>query len=334
MTKPVISNNMERVARKLFTDQDAQRNFCEALIAESSKRTAVAWINEASNTPSFHVDSAEKPQWIPEWIDIVGAEEQPGISTEHQGGKIYCLDLSSVFALAPLFSLSANKVKDEINLVIDMCAAPGGKGIVSWRNFKPQLIVANEVMNKRTAALISNYKRCSIAPSMITSCDPGLLASLVSAVADLVIVDAPCSGQSLLVKGMPAPGAFHRATIALNERRQRRILANSASLVRPGGYLLYATCTFSIEENEKNMDWFCKTFPDFATVPVDTLADFSSPHGRGTSYRLFPQHGYGAGAFACLLKRSGEAGSMPINERVAQVVSSVRAMWSAEIATG
>lgn len=325
---------MERVARKLFIDQDAQKNFCEALIAESSKRTAIAWVGEASNAPSFSIDKNQKPQWIPDWIDIVGAEEQPGISTEHAGGKIYCLDLSSVFALAPLFSLSANEVKDEIGLVIDMCAAPGGKGIVSWRNFNPRLIVANEVMNKRTAALISNYKRCSIAPSMITSCDPGLLASLVSAVADLVIVDAPCSGQSLLVKGMPAPGAFHRATIALNERRQRRILANSASLVRPGGYLLYATCTFSIEENEKNMDWFCKTFPDFATVPVDTLADFSSPHGRGSSYRLFPQHGYGAGAFACLLKRSGEADSMHINERVAQVVSSVRAMWSAKIATG
>ncbi|MEG5173865.1 hypothetical protein [Microcoleus sp. B3-D7] len=73
--------------------------------------------------------------------------------------------------------------------------------------------------------------------------------------ANLVIVDAPCTGQSLLAKGDKAPGCFHHVTINSNANRQKRIFANSAKIVAPQGYLVYMTCTYSTAENEQVSEW-------------------------------------------------------------------------------
>jgi hypothetical protein len=103
----------------------------------------------------------------------------------------------------------------------------------------------------------------------------------------------------------------------MNERRQRRILAESAKTAAPGGYLLYSTCTFSPEENERNVEWFCKTFPEFSALSVAVLDSYRSPLSELPTYRLFPQHGYGAGAFCCLLRKQGmreESGTLTLHE--------------------
>lgn len=313
---------MERVARGVFEEQGEQEAFCDSLLRGDITRSAIAWLTERPTNSDVSVDAKQRPAWLAPWIDIASPNANPGKTEEHDSGRIYCLDLSSAFALTPIVML-----KDLKGVLLDMCASPGGKGIVSWRSMCPDFVIANEVIGKRTAALISNYNRCHISPAMVTSCDSGLLASLIPAVANVVIVDAPCSGQSLIVKGMSAPGAFHRATIAMNERRQRRILANSATLVHPGGYLLYSTCTFSVEENEKNVEWFCKTFPEFSSVSVSALDTFRSKLTSEYSYRLFPNDGFGAGAFCCLFKRDGEPASST-DERIREVTSKVRPVWS------
>ena len=316
-----VSKNMERVARGVFEDQGEQEAFCESLLRGDTTSSAIAWLTERPTNLNVAVVAEQRPEWLAPWIDLATPNTNPGKSEEHDSGMIYCLDLSSAFALTPIVMLNDLK-----GVLLDMCASPGGKGIVSWRSLSPDFVIANEVIGKRTAALISNYERCNITPAVVTSCDSGLLASLIPAVADVVIVDAPCSGQSLLVKGMSAPGAFHRATIAMNERRQRRILSNSATLVHPGGYLLYATCTFSVEENEKNVEWFCRTFPEFSSVSVSALDTFRSKVTSEYSYRLFPHDGFGAGAFCCLFKRDGERTSST-DERIEECTSKVRSVW-------
>jgi hypothetical protein len=134
-----------------------------------------------------------------------------------------------------------------------------------------------------------------------------VLARLVPAVADLVIVDAPCSGQSMLCSRGEAPGAFHPVTIAMNERRQRRILAQAAQLVADSGYLVYSTCTFAQAENEGNVEWLLDTFPDFTALTLETFQAYRSHLSDTACYRLWPQQGEGAGAFCAVLQRRAGA---------------------------
>ncbi len=289
---------MERVARALFASEDEALRFLDSLASESCARTAVAWLR---NRPSEQRPySAPKAPWLPEWIDVASSGERPGKTTEHLDGDIYCLDLSSTFAGAA-FSM----IQIPHPSIIDVCAAPGGKGILAYRYLQPSFIVANEAIRKRTAQLISNYKRCGLDPAIVVSYDPEDLSQRCGQYGDLVIVDAPCSGQSLVLKGMTAPGAFHQATIGMNERRQRRILAHSQALVAPGGYLLYSTCTFSQEENENNMLWLLRTFPEFQAIPIAPLSSYQSNLSEFPSYRLWPYQGFGAGSYCCLLRRQG-----------------------------
>lgn len=315
---PIPSRNVERVARQLFSSSEEMRAFLCALSEGGAAQTAVAWLRDEPTAKPFVC--AARPPWLPAWIDVAGTGERPGKGESHQRGDIYCLDLSSTFACA-----TCSEIAIDSPLVIDVCAAPGGKGILAYRYLKPSFTIANEVIRKRTAPLVSNYKRCLIDPAVVISYDPKDLAQRCEAAAHLVIVDAPCSGQSLVLKDKAAPGAFHPATISMNERRQRRILAHSQALVAQGGYLLYSTCTFSREENEDVVEWFLKSFPAFEAVSVAALAPFQSTLTSASCYRLWPQQGYGAGSFAALFRLPGESKSNP--EVVGELTANLWTVW-------
>jgi 16S rRNA C967 or C1407 C5-methylase (RsmB/RsmF family) len=294
------SRYVQKVAAALFSEGADQERFVEALTLGDGRITAVAWLRGESQGGLLRL--GERPEWLPQWIDVAADGERPGSLAAHQAGDFYCLDLSSAFACATL-----SEIATPISLIVDMCAAPGGKGIVARRYLSPTMLVGNEVIRKRTAQLISNYKRCSVDPALVTSCDPAVLSNAIPGSSDLVIVDAPCSGQSLVLKDHEAPGAFHPATISMNERRQRRILAHASAIVAPGGYLLYSTCTFSREENEDNVRWFLEKFPEFSPVCVAPLEHHQSHLIKVPCYRLWPYEGQGAGAFCALLRRADGA---------------------------
>lgn len=116
--------------------------------------------------------------------------------------------------------------------------------------------MSNEVIGKRTGMLISNLKRCHISPCVALSKDSSILAQLIPNSSNVVIVDAPCTGQSLLAKGGKAPGCFHPTAINKSANRQKRIIANSAQLVAPQGYLAYMTCTYSLKRTSKYVNGF------------------------------------------------------------------------------
>lgn len=300
--KVARSKNIERVVHRVLSDVAEREALFGALEHGDHGVRAVAWLR-SEPLDEIYERHSRRPEWLPSWIDVAADVERPGRSAAHDTGAFYLLDLSSTFAVAPLAGLQVAQSCIQAPVILDMCAAPGGKGILAWRYCNPQVVIANEVIRKRTAQLIANYQRCAIDPAIVCSCDPGLIATLVPGRLDLVIVDAPCSGQSLVLKGLAAPGAFHPATISMNERRQRRILANAALTVRPGGYLLYSTCTFSREENEDNVEWLCRKFPEFSALEVPALASYRSALSDVAAYRLFPHHGYGAGAFVALMRR-------------------------------
>jgi len=297
-----LSNHAQKIATKLFADLVEREAFLEKIIKGSSGSPSIAWLKDRPAETPF--EALTPFSWQPLWIDRVRVEDRVGKHALHESGAYYSLDISSVFSMVPVVETVA-----KIPCMIDMCASPGGKSVLAWRHASPEISVCNEVIRKRAAQLISNLKRCQIRPVVVTSRDTSIFSEAVPKAFPLVVVDAPCSGQSLVVRGMDSPGCWNPATINLNLKRQRRILANSASTVAKGGYLSYTTCTFSIEENEGVGEWFIKNFPDFSPVTVDRLSNYRSIYTDRAMYRLFPQHGEGAGAFTVLFKRDGEADS-------------------------
>jgi len=312
MTKEAApSASMLRLAQTLFSNSAEQESFLTALSSGEMARPAILSVRGEAPLSDVTSPTFASPPWMPVWVCVPQEDFRAGADPRHAEGDWYLLDLSSVFCAAPLREIAKTESGTPFRIVVDVCASPGGKAVAAWRTLSPELLIANEAINGRIPALISNIKRCRIDPCVIVGRDPARLALELGSCADVVVVDAPCSGQSLLVKGKNSPGGFHPATVNMNAKRQRRILANSGQIVRPGGHLLYSTCTFSRAENEGVVEWFLKKFPEFTACPVTLLGTHRSQQSTAPCYRLFPFEGFGAGGFTCLLKRSSDAKVVP-----------------------
>lgn len=297
MEKP--SNLLCKLAWRLFNEADSQEKFIDALMHPKLFHPCIIWCREKPDILPFAVETPLA--WQPSFVDRLSIGEKPGKHFLHESGYFYCLDFSSVLSASTLLA-----IESPVKIVVDMCAAPGGKSVFAWRYLQPELIICNEVIGKRMGMLISNIKRCHIEPSVAISQDSKVLAKKFYQTSDLVIVDAPCTGQSLLAKGGKAPGCFHPTAINKSAQRQKRIIANSAQMVAPKGYLAYMTCTYSTEENEKICEWLLERFPQFKPVPIPYLAGFQSHLTTMPCYRMWPQDGLGAGTFTALFQNTEE----------------------------
>jgi len=289
------SKLLVKFSQKLWADPEHQQQFISALTQPRSFSPCILWTKPRPEPAPFTVEPALP--WQAAFVDRLKIGEKPGQHSLHEAGYFYCLDFSSVFAATSLLS-----IETPVRLVVDMCASPGGKSIFAWTALQPDLLLSNEVIGKRIGALLSNLKRCQIQPAIVANLDPEVLAAEIPQTADVVLVDAPCTGQSLLAKGGKAPGCFHPVCINKNANRQKRIIANSARVVAPGGYLLYMTCAYSLEENEQVCEWFLEKFSQFQPIAVETLANYQSHLVKFPCYRMFPQYRLGAGAFTALLR--------------------------------
>ncbi|MEA5551608.1 RsmB/NOP family class I SAM-dependent RNA methyltransferase [Anabaena cylindrica UHCC 0172] len=297
MEKP--SNLLLKVSRRLFDNVDEQAKFIEALVNPKPFLPCILWCKNKPEDSPFMMENSIS--WQPNFVDRLHLGQKPGQHLLHQQGYFYCLDFSSVFAASILLTIDQS-----VPLVFDMCAAPGGKSVFAWQALQPDLLISNEVIGKRLGMLISNLKRCQIQPSGVVNRDSSILAEMFSLSSNLVLVDAPCTGQSLLAKGEKAPGCFHPTSINKSANRQKRIIANSGQMVAPQGYLSYMTCTYSPEENEQVCEWFLEKFPQFKAVEVNYLSQYQSHLSTIPCYRMFPQDGLGAGAFTALFQNADE----------------------------
>lgn len=299
-----MSKLLEKFSQRLWPELQQQQDFVSALTTPQPLNPCIAWLGERSESSPF-IQLSPLP-WQLRFVDRLGIDERPGKHPLHQQGAYYCLDFSSVFAASVL-----TVIDKEPKVVIDLCAAPGGKSILAWKILQPQLLLSNEVIGKRVGLLIDNLRRCRIHPVKVLSSDTQVLADNLSSGAEVVLVDAPCTGQSLLAKGGKAPGCFHPVSIKHNAKRQKRILANAAQLVAPGGYLAYMTCAFSEAENERVCVWFTRRFPQFVPQVIPLLKDFQSHLTDRPCYRMWPQSRLGAGAFTVLFRRAHEKFDCP-----------------------
>jgi 16S rRNA C967 or C1407 C5-methylase (RsmB/RsmF family) len=303
------SNLLVKLSRRLFENPDNQQQFIEALINPRPFNPCILWCQPKPDISPFPVEIPIS--WQPKFVDRLYLGEKPGKHPLHEQGYFYCLDFSSVFAASTLLT-----IPESMRLVFDMCGAPGGKSIFAWTALQPELIISNEVIGKRLGMLFSNLKRCGIRPSFVVNKDSSIFAEMLPLSCNLVIVDAPCTGQSLLAKSEKAPGCFHPTNINKCANRQKRIIANSAQIVAPQGYLAYMTCAYSPEENEQVCEWFLARFPYFQAVQISHLQEYQSHLTNIPCYRLFPQDRLGAGGFTVLFQNIDQGEGKQVDEEV------------------
>ena len=170
-------------------------------------------------------------------------------------------------------------------------------------------LVCNEINPKRAKILSRNIERMGVANALVTNEHPETLASRFSGFFDRVLVDAPCSGEGMFRKEEAAVTDWSQETVQMCARRQREILDSAARLVRPGGRLVYSTCTFAPEEDEETVAAFLEAHPEFTPEPVE--APWFVP-GENASYRMWPHKLLGEGHFAAVLRKTqGESGEVP-----------------------
>ncbi len=200
--------------------------------------------------------------------------------------------------------------------VLDLCAAPGGKATHIASLMRDQgLLVANDVHSRRARILSGNLERWGLTNTAILSETPQRCARRFPAFFDRVLVDAPCSGEGMFRRSESARAQWSRENVRGCARRQREILVSAARMVRPGGWLCYATCTFSPEENEEVVASFLCDHTEFEIVdpPRCPGLDRGHPEWVKTSQpleravRLWPHRASGEGHFVALMqRRSGE----------------------------
>ena len=144
--------------------------------------------------------------------------------------------------------------------ILDLCAAPGGKStlIASFLN-NDGLLVANEVIQSRSRILKENLTKWGYTNTMVTNNDPADFNRLPHFF-DVVVVDAPCSGEGMFRKDPTAREEWSEANVSLCAGRQKRIIHDVWSALKPGGYMIYSTCTFNAIENEGNVEWLMEEF--------------------------------------------------------------------------
>lgn len=251
----------------------------------------------------------ERIPWCPSAF-LLDGEEKPGRHPYHLAGLYYLQDPSAMAPAELLFSLPAR----EGERVLDLSAAPGGKTthLAALMGGKG-LLVANEIKHKRVGHLAQNVERWGAGNVVVTNESPEQLADHFGAFFDRVLVDAPCSGEGMFRKEKSARLDWSPEMVAGCAVRQGNILRVAAKLVRPGGYLLYSTCTFAPEENEGVLEEFLQAFPEFQVVALPQLQGFSQgrpewlANARAAlsgAVRLFPHRLNGEGHFACMLKRN------------------------------
>ncbi len=308
---PPPANAQGKLAAKLGLPPSRQQAFLQAVNGGKSGKTALVVTPSAPEDyqPPFPCEQTSYP-WVPGKVFILGGNDseisfKPGSHRDYLAGYYYPLDLSSVWETAGLSRLTSPQ------RVLDMCSAPGGKSVLLQTRRSPGLHIANEVHPKRLGILRNNLSRCGFDRIYTQRLRPDQWAEAAPLSFDLVLVDAPCSGQSLLAKGIENPGCFHPSVMKGNAKRQRSILHSSLKTLAPGGHLLYTTCTFSPEENEKTMAYILKRYDDMEATAVSPLESFQSPLVDFPCYRLLPDSGTGSGGFSCLLRKKGTGGILP-----------------------
>lgn len=225
----------------------------------------------------------------------------------HHAGMVYIQDPA---AMSPVASVN---IEPDWK-ILDLCAAPGGKSTQAAAGLDGGLLVSNEIVPSRCKILTGNIERLGIKNAVTTCADVKRLSGLFGEEFDLVIVDAPCSGEGMFRKDETAINEWSLQNVKLCAERQDEILSYAKDFVNEGGYLLYSTCTYSPEENEMCIDRFLSENKNFELVEVNESVKKATADGiffdgcktENISFcrRFYPHISKGEGQFIALLKKT------------------------------
>ncbi|MFR5602194.1 MAG: RsmB/NOP family class I SAM-dependent RNA methyltransferase, partial [Lachnospiraceae bacterium] len=233
-------------------------------------------------------------------------EYRPGKHPYHEAG-VYYIQEPSAMAVVELLDPQPGET------VLDLCAAPGGKSSHIGSRLRGRgLLVSNEIHPARAKILSQNMERMGFPNVIVTNEPADRLASVFPEFFDRIVVDAPCSGEGMFRKDENARGEWSPDHVVLCASRQREILDHAAGMLKPGGRLVYSTCTFSPEENEGSIGAFLDRHSDFMVEKVDGDWPFASgcpswiPDGRmelASTFRIWPHQAEGEGHYLAVLKK-------------------------------
>ena len=223
-------------------------------------------------------------------------ESNAGTTIAHEAGAFYLQEPAAMLPAAVMDPKPGESI-------LDLCAAPGGKSTQMGLRMKGEgLLISNDPIPARAAILSRNLERMGVPNSIVTCAYPQSLTDRWADSFDGVLVDAPCSGEGMFRRLPESRAEWTMEKAAGCAARQREILFSAARMVRPGGRLVYSTCTWNPAENEEQIGTFLKHFPEFEPEPF-LLPGISAPEGY---YTCWPHRIQGEGQFAALLRRKGE----------------------------
>ena len=228
-------------------------------------------------------------------------------------GVYYVQEASSMFLEQAILTIvSATITTNHPVTALDLCAAPGGKS-THLLSLLPEnsLLVCNEVIRSRNLVLSENIAKWGRSNAIITQNDPQHFGDRLPHFFDIILADLPCSGEGLFRKEPAARNEWSMENVKMCAARQRRIVRDAWEALKPGGYLIYSTCTFNTEENEENI----KTLSDelgaeIIPIPVKPTWKVSGAlHHDMPAYRFFPYRTRGEGFFLALIKKTATGDS-------------------------
>lgn len=207
---------------------------------------------------------------------------RPGLSPYHDAGVFYIQEPSAM-CVAEIAGIR------HYERVLDLCAAPGGKSTAAAE--RCGVLLSNEIMADRARILSSNIERMGFSNTVVSQTSADRISSVLSGFFDVVICDAPCSGEGMMRKDETAVREWSPENVELCIRRQKDILHYAARSVRPGGRLVYSTCTFEPGENEEQVQDFLSENPDFLLQKQE---------------RIWPHKVSGEGHFCAVMLKEGD----------------------------
>ncbi len=266
--------------------------------------------------------------WIENGFYTSVGEDTPSKHPLYYAGVYYIQEPS---AMTPA-SLLPVKPGDR---VLDLCAAPGGKSTELAAKLAGRgLLLANDISNSRAKALLKNLELFGVVNQVCASEPPAKLSERFEGFFDCILVDAPCSGEGMFRKSRSIIKNWEQYGVEYYVKLQRQILPEAVKMLRPGGYMVYSTCTFSPEENEQSLGFILENYPEMHVVPAVSEeamkegfagfvnADPSFAEALGLSeerraeianaLRIYPHKVGGEGHFVALLKKDEEQGGAEV----------------------
>jgi NOL1/NOP2/sun family putative RNA methylase len=251
---------------------------------------------------------------VPWCSDGMFLEKRPSftLNPAFHAGCYYVQEASSMFLEQVIMQIGLDKEKI---LALDACAAPGGKTthLASLLNDE-SMVMANETISSRVSVLKENVIKWGTGNIVVTNNDSAAFTGF-KGLFDLIVIDAPCSGEGLFRKDASAVNEWSEENCSLCTGRQERILSNLLPALKQDGYLIYCTCTYNPEENEKNVQWLLEN--DMECIPLNLNPDWGIKEMNENgikAYAFYPHRLQGEGFFISVLKKKAESSSISFNK--------------------